>query len=101
MSKDENIKTAKNVATGLAFGSIIGAAAGVMLAPKSGKDLRKDISDKSTEGVEIAKEATSKQLEKAKQLAERAKPKKKEKIMVEVGRKRQSKPNKVESVDKL
>lgn len=99
--KEEKIKSAKSVATGLAFGSLIGAAAGVMLAPKSGKDLRKDISDKSIEGIDKAKEITVKKLDEAKELAEKAKPKKQEQIMVEVGRKRLENPERLESIDKI
>ncbi len=45
----------KNVAAAFAIGSIISGAAALLFAPKSGKELRKDIAEKSAEGAEIVK----------------------------------------------
>jgi len=46
----------------LAIGSAIGALAGILFAPKSGKEFRKDISDKTKETAEATKK-TMKDLE--------------------------------------
>lgn len=42
-------KTTKNFFTGMLFGAIAGAAAGILLAPKSGKETRADIARYSSE----------------------------------------------------
>jgi gas vesicle protein len=41
---------------GLLIGSLGGALAGLLLAPKSGKDLRDDITDKGSEALKDTKE---------------------------------------------
>lgn len=55
MDKDQK-SYVKGAATGIAFGALAGAIAGILLAPKSGKETRKDIT-KWTESMkdEIAK----------------------------------------------
>ena len=50
--REKKIETAKNVAVGTAIGTAIGAAAGLLFAPKSGKETREDISQKSKEVAE-------------------------------------------------
>lgn len=46
----------KSTIIGVLAGGIIGAAASILLAPKSGKELRKDILNKSAEATVILKE---------------------------------------------
>ncbi|EFI82913.1 YtxH domain-containing protein [Listeria grayi] len=46
----------KSTIIGIFAGSLIGAAASILLAPKSGKELRKNILDKSVEASVIVKE---------------------------------------------
>lgn len=55
--KKERERRQKKVDTArkIAFGSIIGAIAGIMLAPKSGKETRQDIANKTREVKENAK----------------------------------------------
>ena len=49
--REQNVKDAKK----LALGSVIGVVAGVLLAPKSGKETRQDIVDKTKETSNTAK----------------------------------------------
>lgn len=49
--REKAIDNAKKIAAG----SIIGAVAGVLLAPKSGKETRKDIADKAIETKDATK----------------------------------------------
>ncbi len=57
-SEEERRKAAcRNLTTGLFFGALIGVTAGILLAPKSGKETRKDIADKTADTVEQLKEA--------------------------------------------
>ncbi len=43
-SEEERRKAAcRNLTTGLLFGALIGVTAGILLAPKSGKETRKEI----------------------------------------------------------
>ncbi|WP_210238541.1 YkuS family protein [Pseudalkalibacillus caeni] len=44
----------KSIAAGVAAGTVVGAAAGFLLAPKSGKELREDVSDKTKTAKEKA-----------------------------------------------
>lgn len=55
--------TAGKVGFGLALGALVGSAAGVLFAPKSGKETRKDIKDAVQETGEQIK-ATSKEFSK-------------------------------------
>lgn len=70
-ARKRKMKTAKDVATGAAIGTALGAVTGLLFAPKSGKETRKDIADKSKEvadnvkhtiedSVEVTKEWTDK-----------------------------------------
>lgn len=47
--KKEKIKSLKQVATGVVAGSTIGVTAGVLFAPKSGKETRADIANEAKE----------------------------------------------------
>lgn len=61
--KKQRIKNAKVLAAGIGIAATAGAVAGVLLAPKSGKETRKDIKDKATDAVETTKEVVHKKLE--------------------------------------
>jgi len=54
----------RNIATGVAIGTIIGLTAGILFAPKSGKETRQAIADKTVEisgqGKQIASEVIEK-----------------------------------------
>jgi len=58
MTVGSNGKNGKNgyFVKGLIFGCVSGALAGLLFAPKSGKELRKDIKHKGTEAVKDTKE---------------------------------------------
>lgn len=51
----EKIKSLKQVATGVVAGSAIGVTAGVLFAPKSGKETRADIANEAKELSEKSK----------------------------------------------
>ena len=55
VERKKKMKAAKDVATGAALGTAIGAVTGLLLAPKSGKETRKDIADKSKEVADTVK----------------------------------------------
>lgn len=48
----EKVKQAKVATAGVVLGAVTGAASGVLLAPKSGKETREDIKDASQQIVE-------------------------------------------------
>lgn len=52
---------------GLVIGGLIGAAIGILFAPKSGKETRQDIADKADELLSKAKEEYEKAMEKSKE----------------------------------
>lgn len=47
---------AAKVVTGLAMGTAVGLTAGILLAPKSGKETRKEISEKAKDVLDKSKE---------------------------------------------
>jgi gas vesicle protein len=55
-----------DLAKGLVIGGLIGAAIGILFAPKSGKETRQDIADKADELLSKAKEEYEKAIEKSK-----------------------------------
>jgi gas vesicle protein len=61
---EEQEKTKVNFFKGLFIGSALGALAGILFAPKSGKELRSDIKDKGNkilnDGKEIYADASTK-----------------------------------------
>ncbi|WP_245830949.1 YkuS family protein [Sediminibacillus massiliensis] len=52
--------TAKGLFSGIAVGSIVGATAGLLLAPKNGKDLRDDLNGKMNQAKEQTNNLTGK-----------------------------------------
>jgi gas vesicle protein len=54
--KTREKKARKKVLAGLAVGAIVGAAAGVLLAPKSGRETREEIANAAKQLPEKAKE---------------------------------------------
>lgn len=58
---------------GLLLGGLIGAVAGLLLAPKSGRELRADISERADELISVAREEYEKGMEKGKRIYASAK----------------------------
>jgi len=56
-------------------GLVIGAVLGILFAPKSGKQLRNDIKDKSEKLIETGRETVSEAVEKTKEFVEAGKKK--------------------------
>jgi len=50
-AKDMRRNRTKNIAIGVGIGSALGVAAGILFAPKSGKETRQIIADKTSETV--------------------------------------------------
>ena len=69
------IESTKKFAVGTAIGTAIGAAAGVLLAPKSGKETRDDIANKSKEVGETVKKSAAEQIEATKEWSAKVKKK--------------------------
>ena len=63
------------VITALFAGLAIGAILGLLFAPKSGKETRKDLMDKGEKFVEMGKESVSDVVEKTKDFVESGKQK--------------------------
>lgn len=60
LKAEERRKTAcRNVAKGAAIGTLVGLTVGVLFAPKSGKETRQLIADKSVDTAEAVKETVS------------------------------------------
>lgn len=73
--KAQAIDTAKKVGVGLGVGAAIGTAAGVLLAPKSGEETRKDIADAAKNAAESIKEGAGEVGEKISKIVEEGKEK--------------------------
>ncbi|MDU9049098.1 MAG: YtxH domain-containing protein [Candidatus Electrothrix sp. Rat3] len=58
-AKDMRRKRTKNIAIGVGIGSALGVAAGILFAPKSGKETRQIIADKTSETVKDFKDNVS------------------------------------------
>jgi gas vesicle protein len=56
---DRRRTACKNVATGVAIGTLLGITVGVLFAPKSGRETRKAIAEKTVETAEHVKQAMS------------------------------------------
>ncbi|MBS3950621.1 MAG: YtxH domain-containing protein [Peptococcaceae bacterium] len=60
LKAEERRKTAcRNMAKGAAIGTLVGLIVGVLFAPKSGKETRQLIADKSVDTAEAVKETVS------------------------------------------
>jgi len=58
--RKQRVQNAKRLAIGIGAAATAGLAAGILFAPKSGKETRKDIMDKTKEVAENTKEAIGK-----------------------------------------
>jgi gas vesicle protein len=65
-------ENSRDLLTGLLIGGLIGAALGILYAPKSGKETRDEITGKAKELVDKAKEEYEKAIEKSKSAYESA-----------------------------
>lgn len=54
------------------FGAVVGAAVALMLAPKSGEELREDFSNRLDDGIEQGKDAARKVSRRARELRDQA-----------------------------
>ena len=70
--KKQRAQNAKKLAAGIGIAATVGVAAGVLLAPKAGKETRKDIIDKAEDVVESTKEIAHKKVEFVKDSASHA-----------------------------
>ena len=70
---EEHEKTKSYFFLGFMFGSVLGALAGILFAPKSGKELRSDIKEKGSEVLNDAKGIYADANKKAKEIIEEAK----------------------------
>lgn len=62
--KSDPRKTAKNIAISASIGSLIGLAAGILFAPKSGKQTREQLSKNAKNAAETLKKNIAKAKEK-------------------------------------
>ncbi len=60
MSKQDNNGTAKKIAIGAALSAVAGYVAGILTAPKSGKETRQDIKEKAVETYAAAEKELKK-----------------------------------------
>jgi gas vesicle protein len=65
-------RAARNTAAGLGLGIVLGAVAGLLFAPKSGKETREDIRVAAEKGAETVKETVVKGAEVVKETAEKS-----------------------------
>jgi gas vesicle protein len=70
---EEQEKSQCHFFKGLLIGGVLGALAGLLFAPKSGKELRSDIKEKGTEVLKDAKEMYADAGTKAKEIIEEGK----------------------------
>ena len=68
----ERAKVAKKVAVGMGIVATIGVATGILIAPKSGKETRKDMKNKVVNTVETIKDTVQKNVETVKDSAANA-----------------------------
>lgn len=64
-------REARKTATGLGLGVALGAAAGLLFAPKSGKETREDIKVAAEKGATVVKETAEKSAKVVKETAEK------------------------------
>ncbi|SHJ70569.1 YtxH-like protein [Anaerobranca californiensis DSM 14826] len=82
--KKQKIETAKKVAVTAGVSTAIGAVLGILFAPKSGKETRKDIADKTKEVAETVKEKVVEAKDKAAEVVEKVKNKGQKEVELEV-----------------
>jgi gas vesicle protein len=70
--KQQRIHNAKTLAAGVGIAAAAGAAAGILLAPKSGKETRADIMNKAEDCVDTTKDMVHKKVETVKDSASHA-----------------------------
>lgn len=70
--RKQRAQNAKRLAIGIGAAATAGLAAGLLLAPKSGKETRKDLKEKAEEVVENTKEAVVKKTKSLKESASEA-----------------------------
>ncbi len=70
--RKQRIQNAKTLAIGISAAAAAGLAAGILFAPKSGKETRNDIKEKTKEVVENTKEAVTKNAKAMKESAAEA-----------------------------
>lgn len=73
MTKDEKKGKGTSFAKGALIGALAGAAAGILLAPKSGKETRKDIKDGAENLAKKSKGLVEKGVDEVKGVLERGK----------------------------
>ena len=61
---------AATVVTAALIGGLAGAVVGMLLAPKSGRELRRDISEKAHDVWDVLEDATSRKVEKVQSISE-------------------------------
>ncbi len=75
MADDSNDSMAKGLIIGFIAGSVVGAVLALLYAPKSGKELRRDIKDKASDLVEKGEEYIAKARTTATEIVNEAKKK--------------------------
>ncbi|MCI5056975.1 MAG: YtxH domain-containing protein [Flavobacteriales bacterium] len=70
--KTSNTNQTKNILIAAGAGMALGAIAGLLFAPKSGKELRKDIAETTSSAVDTVSSATSETVNKAKEIIQNA-----------------------------
>ncbi len=70
--KRDRANTAKKLAMGMSFAATLGAAAGMLFAPKSGKETRDELNKKAANAAETIKEKIEKNIEQVKDNANKA-----------------------------
>lgn len=70
--KKQRAQNAKKLAAGIGIAATVGVAAGILLAPKSGKEIRQDIKDKAEDAVDTTKDVLHKKVEIVKESASHA-----------------------------
>jgi len=74
--KKDNLDTAKKIGVGVAIGLVAGATAGILSAPKSGKETREDICKKGKDVQEGFSQAVEKGKEKVDEIKDKVSSKK-------------------------
>ncbi|MDO4799728.1 MAG: YtxH domain-containing protein [Bacillota bacterium] len=66
--RQQKRQTARKMATAFTIGGLLSGITALLFAPKSGKELRKDIADKAVEGAEVVKDGAVKFANKTKEV---------------------------------